>query len=392
MLPRVIASRLRLRRWVLAFVRAASAVFVAIVTVTTVPAGAEAQRSLDLLRVRPALDAQGFLAVPGTAVPGHGRWDIGLATYYTKAPLSVRTADGRSPDVIAHRLDADLYAQVGIWRRFSLSLELPLVLHQSTATAALADDGPAIASQAFGDPRITARARVFGEDPPDDPRGRYEGPGVAILARTTVPLGDEEAFVGEGQATLDLQVLTDFHLLGAGAGLMLGWRMRPHDRVVGDVTFRDELHFGIGLALPLGHPAMLGLVEVRGALDARDPFGGGARRAIGGDLGFRVRHEDVTITALLGTGFTNGVGTAQVRAGVQIGWAPRVRDSDGDGIPDDQDQCIHLPEDRDGFEDDDGCMDPDDDGDWIPDTEDRCPREPADPDRDADEDGCTDPE
>jgi hypothetical protein len=36
------------------------------------------------------------------------------------------------------------------------------------------------------------------------------------------------------------------------------------------------------------------------------------------------------------------------------------RDRDGDGIPDDKDRCPHEAEDRDGFEDSDGCPGPDD--------------------------------
>ncbi|HEY0250939.1 MAG TPA: outer membrane beta-barrel protein, partial [Kofleriaceae bacterium] len=42
------------------------------------------------------------------------------------------------------------------------------------------------------------------------------------------------------------------------------------------------------------------------------------------------------------------------------------KDSDGDGIPDDQDKCPNEPEDKDGFQDDDGCPDPDNDNDGVP--------------------------
>jgi OmpA-OmpF porin, OOP family len=48
-------------------------------------------------------------------------------------------------------------------------------------------------------------------------------------------------------------------------------------------------------------------------------------------------------------------------------------DRDGDGIPDDVDQCPDQKEDLDGFQDEDGCPDPDNDGDGILDTADRCP-------------------
>src|SRR5271157_1290188 len=65
-------------------------------------------------------------------------------------------------------------------------------------------------------------------------------------------------------------------------------------------------------------------------------------------------------------------------------------DSDGDGIPDDVDQCPDVPEDKDGFQDEDGCPDFDNDNDGIFDAQDMCPNEPEDFDGFQDEDGCPD--
>ncbi|MEO7732780.1 MAG: OmpA family protein [Kofleriaceae bacterium] len=67
-------------------------------------------------------------------------------------------------------------------------------------------------------------------------------------------------------------------------------------------------------------------------------------------------------------------------------------DNDGDGIPDSVDKCPNEAEDKDGFQDDDGCPDPDNDGDGIPDAADKCPNEPEDKDGFQDEDGCPDPD
>ncbi len=65
-------------------------------------------------------------------------------------------------------------------------------------------------------------------------------------------------------------------------------------------------------------------------------------------------------------------------------------DKDGDGIPDDVDKCPTEPEDKDGFQDDDGCPDPDNDNDGIPDKLDKCPNDPEDKDGFEDDDGCPD--
>jgi OmpA-OmpF porin, OOP family len=56
---------------------------------------------------------------------------------------------------------------------------------------------------------------------------------------------------------------------------------------------------------------------------------------------------------------------------------PVAKDSDGDGIPDDIDRCPLDPEDMDGYQDDDGCPDPDNDGDGIVDKVDACPNTPG---------------
>ena len=68
----------------------------------------------------------------------------------------------------------------------------------------------------------------------------------------------------------------------------------------------------------------------------------------------------------------------------------RPLDTDGDGIPDTLDKCPNQPEDKDGFEDEDGCPDLDNDHDGIPDALDKCPNEPEDKDGFEDEDGCPD--
>ncbi|MDB4962006.1 MAG: OmpA/MotB domain protein [Myxococcales bacterium] len=67
-------------------------------------------------------------------------------------------------------------------------------------------------------------------------------------------------------------------------------------------------------------------------------------------------------------------------------------DNDADGILDASDKCPTDAEDKDGFQDDDGCPDPDNDSDGINDGSDRCPLEAEDKDNFQDDDGCPDPD
>ena len=61
-------------------------------------------------------------------------------------------------------------------------------------------------------------------------------------------------------------------------------------------------------------------------------------------------------------------------------------DDDNDGVSDPNDRCPHEPEDRDGFEDDDGCPEVDNDKDGVADIVDKCPSVPA-----RTPDGCAPP-
>ncbi len=76
-----------------------------------------------------------------------------------------------------------------------------------------------------------------------------------------------------------------------------------------------------------------------------------------------------------------------------------VKDTDGDGIPDKDDPCPDRAEDFDGFEDTDGCPDPDNDRDGVLDVNDKCPLTPGpqsnqgcpeDASKDSDGDGIPD--
>jgi len=68
------------------------------------------------------------------------------------------------------------------------------------------------------------------------------------------------------------------------------------------------------------------------------------------------------------------------------------QDDDKDGIINKEDGCPYDAEDEDGYQDHDGCPDPDNDGDGIYDLDDQCPDQPEDMDGFMDEDGCPDPD
>lgn len=361
-----------------------------VVTVAAAPAVAVAQRDLDIERFVPSLDADSFLGIQGSRTPTPGEWNTALWVHYSRRPLLLQVGDGEQP-LVEDRIAGEAQFQLGIQGRLAVAVAVPVILYQNTDASLLGPDEAPIGAQAFGDPRLVARVRILGESSSVQ-RERHEGPGVALQLTSHLPLGQDDAYAGEGALRIGLQALADFHILGAGAGAMLGFRHRFGDPLpaIGAVEFGSELEGGIALKVPtVIIPEVFGILELRMITDVAQLFDA-PRTVAETDLGFRAFLGDVTLTLGGGIGLTPGVGTPTARVLGAFSWAPRVADSDRDGIFDDRDECDHLPEDFDGFEDTDGCLDPDDDGDLIPDADDRCPRIAAEEDRDDDEDGCTD--
>ena len=133
----------------------------------------------------------------------------------------------------------------------------------------------------------------------------------------------------------------------------------------------------------------------------------GAQRCAPVELAMAESHNDFARHALDEGNYHDARGEAEIaeaNAQLAIEKSPRQRcvdagvplpgpgDMDGDGIPDDVDQCPRVPEDRDGFQDADGCPDDDNDNDGITDKLDKCPNEPEDRDGFEDADGCPDPD
>ena len=79
-------------------------------------------------------------------------------------------------------------------------------------------------------------------------------------------------------------------------------------------------------------------------------------------------------------------------ANTAIHWTGFItpQDQDKDGVTDEFDLCRFEPEDRDGFEDADGCPEIDNDKDGLIDKDDKCPNLPEDKDDFEDADGCPD--
>jgi OmpA-OmpF porin, OOP family len=150
----------------------------------------------------------------------------------------------------------------------------------------------------------------------------------------------------------------------------------------GTITASAEIPFGLGMAYAVKPQKFDVVGEVFGAVPLGDHTNYQPLEAIGGVKLYLARNSFLSLGA--GRGLMPDKGAnPDFRAFIGIVFEPNIGDRDGDGIKDDVDKCPDAPEDFDGFEDEDGCPDPDNDRDGIPDVDDKCPNIPGPP-----PDGC----
>jgi hypothetical protein len=315
--------------------------------------GAMAQ--IDARQFEPSPDPAGGTYLEPVLTPGGGQFNAAFWTRYAYHPVSVRAADGT---VVArpfdHQISSDLVANLGVGGRLAFALDLPLVLYQNAIAG--------VDKTALGDLALVGKFNLRGYDD-------LGGFGLALLARQTAPTGGENSFVSDHSPKTELRLLAEYKLIALSVQATAGFTLRTADRIVGAEAFRDSIPWGIGATL---RPQAFGIdekghwtwgIEVHGAymLPAssaqRDLGAVTAASPVLADLTARYGFEPFSLVFAGETSFTRALGAPTFAAIVAFAWAPRIHDMDGDGIPDDVDQCPELPEDRDGVEDEDGCPD-----------------------------------
>ncbi len=315
-----------------------------------------------------------------------------FVTFMTK-PFTVYNTDGtKDPmimgdprtQVVKSITAAQLTAAYGINDKLQLGAMLPLVF-------SLTGDGldPNTGSHSMTGVQVTGLGDVFVQ-------AKYKlwtsSSGAARIAGTggvTLPSSfgsDDSQFIGDNLPTLRGGIATTWSKgpisLGADAGFIA---RKP--RTIYSSTIGQQLTFGVGAALAVTDRFnLIGELFGRGGLESKFALDESPMEAVGGLRLIAGRSLAVTIGG--GAGLDRAIGAPQARFFFSLGYAPDVRDTDGDGIQNANDKCPLIPEDRDGHEDRDGCPDDDNDGDRRMDSEDKCVDEAEDLDGFDDDDGC----
>ncbi|HEU4733664.1 MAG TPA: OmpA family protein [Kofleriaceae bacterium] len=333
-------------------------------------------------RFRLSSDRSGLFDVEWAEAPGGMAVDAALWAGFASDPLVLYRGDpgNRVGSLVADRAGGSLGLSISPRRWLAVAIDLPLVIYQDRPVSSpIAPMGlSSLPSFGMSNLHLSAKLVVLHQ--------AEHGVSLAVIPAVIVPTrSTSDAYLDDRGFGLAPELALSRRWVGWRAGLDAGYRARRRATLLNQVV-DDELFARAGVGYQLGDrggPPVGVDVTMSGATAARAPLANLNENHLEALAGASF---DLPGGAQLfggaGVGLRKGFGTPDWRglAGIRIGFGGAVgpsrgreRDRDRDGIPDALDRCPDEPEDLDGFEDDDGCPDPDNDQDGVPDGDDRCP-------------------
>ena len=342
------------------------------------PAQAQAQEA-NYNPFRWSTNSRGILLTDTGEIESPFEWYLGLGLNYadkavvTRDPFTNEIIAGK--EVVNRRLGADIFFAIGLASWFELATDLPLMIYQQGRNPVTGDDIPVFG---LGDLTIIPKFKLAGST---------RGAGyVTFLLPFTVPTG--KATKGSFAQEPLMMARPTFAFSYGGPtvtwGLDIGAAIRMPTSDGPVVSSIAELQVSTGFKFAPIRDTSFILWDTYAATQFKDT----ADTNLETMLAYRHRFGKVYATLGGGLGILRGRGTPSWRAFLSVAYASERLDRDGDGIDDDSDKCIDDPEDKDDFEDTDGCPEPDNDKDGILDARDQCKNDPEDFDGFQDEDGC----
>jgi len=329
-----------------------------------------------------------ILNVGKSEVLPHLKPSFGLALHFQDDPflLVLKSDEGEVQQrIIDYVVKGEIWASLGLFDWFDIGLVMPVVLSQK-AGALLTEGGQDFDSFTTADLRIVPKLKIL--DSAD-----FGGFGLGLMAPISLPTGDDTSYNSEGVVRIEPRLIIDWRSEGGFviAG-NIGYQPRKERKVL-NFENEDALKWGLGLEVPLDDNGKLQAIgTVFGTVGVGAEAGATRTNPVEALAGIQWWFaQDWVGNIGGGAGLTGGVGSPDVRIFATLGYTPR---SNGD-------LCPGEPEDMDGFQDDDGCPDPDNDGDGVLDVADgardasgfgACRNDPEDKDGFEDPDGCPDPD
>ena len=335
-----------------------------------------------------------FFQTEGALLLPHLTPSAGLYFNYVHKPLQIwnDNTGETAIDVIKHQVTMDLMVAFGLWERLEIGVGLPVAFYQDSDNLSFLGQTSSL-GMGLGDLRFVLKGRLFTVGPFS----------MAIALPLTVPTGKDEYFLGDDGVTFTPKAVLSVDTKWVDVGLNAGYRLRPDQTVelptvANKVIIDDELVFSLGVKVAVWQEKIDFIADAWMSMRYEEMDKEEIPAEVVGGFRFYLP-KGFTAHVGGGPGLTRGVVSPMFRVFAGVGYAyepppppPPVVDTDPDkdGIHDPKDKCPNEPEDKDKFEDEDGCPDHDNDGDGILDKDDKCPHKAEDKDKFEDEDGCPD--
>jgi OmpA-OmpF porin, OOP family len=389
-------------------VRTVRAAIVASIVGASALAVAEPAGNIDLNAFRPAMDSRGYLTINASQVLGDKELSFGLGSLDWGHGLLKLDGNGNTyaiQDIISATLIGAFGLHVGP-AELEFGASIPFTIMAGDRGPDMGDMQYKLDGQGLGSVGLHFKTRLLKTS-----RAPHVGLGViaSLYLPTTSPtdrfLGEAKAGATGGSGKLVPQIMgildKEFGRTGAlRIALNAGIRIRSSETFTNNdpgtegapvtgksITVGSEVPYGLGIAYALSRQKFDLVGEIYGSIPLGSHENYQPLEALGGVKLYLARNSFLSLGA--GRGLLPDRGAnPDFRAMIGIVFEPNIGDRDGDGIKDDVDKCPDEPEDFDGFQDEDGCPDPDNDHDGIPDIDDKCPDIPENLNGVEDEDGC----
>jgi OmpA family/Putative MetA-pathway of phenol degradation/Thrombospondin type 3 repeat len=340
---------------------------------------------MDILTLRSALGSGPFMFTSSLDMPGHMEYGLNFMFGLGLNPFSIKNMDGDAltddrAKIVSLIGMGELGGWLGIKDKYMVGLSIPVGFVMGNEIDVSGNETDSLSPVAWGDLTIHGRGNLF----------KIGELNLGVDLRFGVPTGKySNNFTGENWPTLASRVVgvykTGKMTIAGEAGVLL--RLNSDDTKYFDDKFNmgSQFVYGAGFSYKVSKELV-----VNAELTGRSGFTNNVHEhpiEFGINAGYKIA-KGLSVQAGGNIGILEGIGTPLARFLVGIRWVPRIKDSDGDGVPDEDDKCPKLNEDMDGYKDNDGCPDTDNDADGLPDKKDKCPDKAEDIDGFEDEDGC----
>ena len=338
------------------------------------------------------MDSRGLIGMERAQSMETGQFNLGIYLSHALAPAT-QSIDGRQVDLVRHQSTGHALFALGIAGWAELGFTVPLLLVRGDFDGV--GDETTVAADGLGDVRASLKVTMLKPD--------TSPVSAALVIHTQFATGATDVFMSNQGVLLNPNLVLDANFWGRlSTVLNLGYTKRPSYTLnqpivaegttlqrTSDFAASDELNMDAGLVLAAVRDRFHLVLESHNDLPISTSNGEAFHSSlVFGAKFFLLQHSFFTIG--MGRALTSTATRPDWSGMMGIVFEPQEDDQDGDGIGDDRDQCIAEPEDKDGFEDQDGCPEVDNDKDGIYDFVDACPNHAEDINNFEDKDGCPD--